>query len=68
MTRCKGAVGTVGWPGAYGGWWQADPRDDSIMIFLTHNMFDLDQLLAGIGLGAFAAVERVHALASAMAR
>src|SRR4051812_28985111 len=23
--RCKGAVGTVGWPGAFGGWWQADP-------------------------------------------
>ena len=68
VTRCKGAVGTVGWPGAYGGWWQADPRDDSIMIFLTHNMFELDQLLEGIGLGAFAAVERVHALASAMPR
>ena len=68
VTRCKGGVGTVGWPGAYGGWWQADPVDGSVMIFLTHNMFDLDQLLQGIGLGAFAAVERFHALASAMPR
>jgi len=65
VSRCKGGVGTVGWPGAYGGWWQADPTNDTVMIFLTHNMFDLAQLMQGIGLGAFAAVERFHALASA---
>uniref|UniRef100_UPI0026F10BEC serine hydrolase domain-containing protein n=1 Tax=Phenylobacterium aquaticum TaxID=1763816 RepID=UPI0026F10BEC len=30
-TRCKGGGGTVGWPGAFGGWWQADPTDGSVM-------------------------------------
>jgi CubicO group peptidase (beta-lactamase class C family) len=25
--RCGGGVGSVGWPGAWGGWWQADPND-----------------------------------------
>src|SRR6185437_11545176 len=25
--QCRGGVGTLGWPGAYGGWWQADPND-----------------------------------------
>ena len=23
---CAGSVGSVGWPGAYGGWWSADPN------------------------------------------
>src|SRR5256885_10043461 len=42
--RCRGDVGTVGWPGAYGGWWQADPSDKSVLIFLTHNMVELPQI------------------------
>src|SRR5882672_4301402 len=33
--RGRGGVGTVGWPGAYGGWWQADPTDQSVLIFLA---------------------------------
>ena len=33
--RCRGGVGTIGWPGAYGGWWQADPNDRSVLIFLV---------------------------------
>ena len=48
---CGGGVGAVGWPGGFGGWWQADPNDNSVMIFLTHNMVELDQLEQGIGLG-----------------
>ena len=48
--RCRGGVGTVGWPGAYGGWWQADPSDDSVLIFLAHNMLELQQMASGIGL------------------
>ena len=63
--RCRGGVGTVGWPGAYGGWWQADPSDDSVLIFLTHNMVELQQMVSGIGLGAWSAVARFHELASA---
>ena len=65
-TRCRGGVGTVGWPGAYGGWWQADPTDDSVMVFLAHNSFELDQLANGIGLGVYGAITRFHALASAL--
>jgi CubicO group peptidase (beta-lactamase class C family) len=29
-----GGVGTFGWPGAFGGWWQADPREDLILLWL----------------------------------
>jgi len=53
--RGRGGVGTVGWPGAYGGWWQADPDDDSVLIFLCHAMAGPEQLAEGVGLGAWAA-------------
>jgi CubicO group peptidase (beta-lactamase class C family) len=29
-----GGVGTFGWPGAFGGWWQADPLEDMILLWL----------------------------------
>jgi CubicO group peptidase (beta-lactamase class C family) len=32
-----GGVGTFGWPGAYGTWWQADPTHDLILIYLVQN-------------------------------
>jgi CubicO group peptidase (beta-lactamase class C family) len=64
-TLCRGGVGTVGWPGAFGGWWQADPNDGSVLILLAHNMIELDQLAKGIGLGAYEARAQFHALASA---
>ena len=66
-TRCKGGVGTVGWPGAFGGWWQADPTDGSVLIFLTQNAFDMEQLAQGIGLGVYMATTEFHALASGAA-
>jgi len=50
-------VGTVSWPGAYGGFWQADPNDGSVLIFLAHNMVELPQMAKGIGLGVWAAIE-----------
>jgi CubicO group peptidase (beta-lactamase class C family) len=62
---CGGGRGAVGWPGAYGGWWTADPNDDSVMILLAHNMVDLDQLAQGVGLGVYAARAQFHALATA---
>lgn len=65
--RCKGAIGTVGWPGAYGGWWQADPVDQSVMIFLAHNAMELAQLEKGIGLGVYSAISRFHAMGSGAA-
>lgn len=36
-----GGLGTFGWPGAYGTWWQADPSVDRVMIYLVQNMPDL---------------------------
>ena len=63
--RCRGGVGTVGWPGAYGGWWQADPNDRSVLMFLTHNMLELPQMARGIGLGAWSAIADFHKLATA---
>ena len=55
----------MGWPGAYGDWWQADPTDGSVMIFLTRNALDLEQAARGIGLGVYAAIAEFHALAAA---
>ena len=62
--QCRGGIGTIGWPGAYGGWWQADPNDGSVLIFLTHNMLDLSQMAQGIGLGAWSAIASFHAIAT----
>ena len=64
--RCGGGVGSVGWPGAWGGWWQADPNDDSVLIFLAHNMVELDQFTQGVGLGVFDAIMRFQTLAPAL--
>ncbi len=61
---CGGGVGAVGWPGAFGGWWTADPADGSVLILLAHNMVDLEQLASGVGLGAYIAREQFHALAA----
>jgi CubicO group peptidase (beta-lactamase class C family) len=63
--RCRGGVGTIGWPGAYGGWWQADPNDGSVLIFLAHNMVELHQLARGIGLGVWSAISSFHEIATA---
>ncbi len=62
-TLCGGGVGAIGWPGAYGGWWQADPNDSSVAIFLTHNMVDADQMASGVGLGVYAAISDFQAMA-----
>jgi CubicO group peptidase (beta-lactamase class C family) len=62
---CGGGVGAVGWPGAFGGWWRADPNDNSVMVFLTHNMVERDQFENGVGLGVYGAITKFQALASA---
>jgi CubicO group peptidase (beta-lactamase class C family) len=62
----RGSVGTVSWPGAFGGWWQADPNDRSVFIFLAHNMVDLAQMAKGIGLGAWSAIEQFQTAAMAL--
>jgi CubicO group peptidase (beta-lactamase class C family) len=63
--RCRGGLGTVGWPGAYGSWWQADPNDRSVLVFLSHHMVDLPQMAQGIGLGVWSAIGTFHRLAHA---
>jgi CubicO group peptidase (beta-lactamase class C family) len=61
----RGNVGTVSWPGAFGGWWQADPEEGSVLIFLAHNMVDLAQMAKGIGLGVWGSINTFQMLASA---
>jgi CubicO group peptidase (beta-lactamase class C family) len=41
--------GTFGWPGAFGTWWQADPEQDMILMFLIQNYTPLtsDAVQAG---------------------
>jgi CubicO group peptidase (beta-lactamase class C family) len=59
----RGSAGTVSWPGAWGGWWQADSREGSVMVFLAHNMVDLGQMAKGIGLGVWGAIDTFQTLA-----
>jgi CubicO group peptidase (beta-lactamase class C family) len=54
---CAGSIGSVGWPGAYGGWWSADPIKKTISIFLTHSMTELKQLAQGIGFELYEAID-----------
>ena len=61
----RGSPGTVSWPGAFGGWWEADPRAGSVFIFLAHNMVDLPQMAKGIGLGVWAAIDDFQTAAMA---
>ncbi|HEY9528004.1 MAG TPA: serine hydrolase domain-containing protein [Anaerolineales bacterium] len=63
---CGGGMGAVGWPGAFGGWWRADPSNNSVLIFLAHNMLELEQLFDGIGLGVFDAITQFQAQASSL--
>lgn len=51
-----GNRGAVGWPGAFGTWWQADPAEELILIYLIQNSMPLSaesaaQLATGQRLG-----------------
>lgn len=54
---CAGSLGSVGWPGAYGGWWSADPVKKTVAIFLTHSMTEPQQLSQGIGFELYEAID-----------
>ena len=43
-----GGLGTFSWPGAYGTWWQADPSNDLILIYLIQNYPDLTAAAAAV--------------------
>jgi CubicO group peptidase (beta-lactamase class C family) len=56
-----GSAGSFGWPGAFGTWWQADPEQDLVMIYLIQNSMPLgpeaaSQLATGQRMGARAAL------------
>jgi len=36
-----GGAGSFGWPGAFGTWWQADPANDMILIYLIQDSVPL---------------------------
>ena len=36
-----GSRGAFGWPGAFGTWWQADPAEDMVAIYLIQNSMPL---------------------------
>jgi len=36
-----GSQGAFGWPGAFGTWWQADPKQDMILVYLIQNSMPL---------------------------
>jgi CubicO group peptidase (beta-lactamase class C family) len=63
--RCRGGIGTIGWPGAYGGWWQADPTNGTVLIFMAHSMAELPQMARGVGLGVWGAIANFHSVATA---
>ncbi|HET6821887.1 MAG TPA: serine hydrolase domain-containing protein [Anaerolineales bacterium] len=65
---CGGGMGAVGWPGGFGGWWRADPSTNSVLIFLAHNMVELEQLLNGIGLGVYDAITQFQDHVSSLLR
>ena len=56
-----GSHGAFGWPGAFGTWWQADPAEDMVMIYLIQNSMPLGpdaaaQLATGQRMGGRAAL------------
>jgi CubicO group peptidase (beta-lactamase class C family) len=58
-----GGKGAVSWGGSFGGWWQADPSADQVLIFLTHVSLAVEQMAKGIGIGAFGARMQFEAIA-----
>jgi CubicO group peptidase (beta-lactamase class C family) len=60
-TICGGGVGAVGWSGGFGGWWQADPDDQSVLVFLAHNLVEPAQIERGIGFEVYGAIRSFQA-------
>ena len=65
-----GSAGSFGWPGAFGTWWQADPAEDMVMLYLVQNSMPLGpeaaaQLATGQRMGGRAALPVFQKLAYA---
>lgn len=65
---CGGGMGAVGWPGAFGGWWRADPSKNAVLMFLAHNMLEREQLFDGIGFGVYDVITQFQAQAASLLR
>lgn len=63
-TLCRGGIGTVSWPGGFGGFWQADPTNGAVMVLLCHNMVEREQFARGIGMSVYQAIAQFHALSA----
>jgi CubicO group peptidase (beta-lactamase class C family) len=37
-----GSKGSIGWAGAYGTWWQADPAEDMVAIYMAQNAIEMN--------------------------
>ena len=45
-----GSAGAFGWPGAFGTWWQADPAEDLIPIYMIQDSMPLGpEAIANLG-------------------
>jgi len=60
-----GSTGAFGWPGAFGTWWQADPEEDMVILYLIQNSMDLSpeaasQLATGQRMGGRLALPMVQ--------
>ena len=69
----QGRAGAFGWPGAFGTWWQADPQEDMVLLYLVQNSMPLGpemaaQLATGQRLGARVALPSFQRLAYAALR
>jgi CubicO group peptidase (beta-lactamase class C family) len=56
-----GTNGAIGWPGAFGTWWRADPAENMVMLYLIQNAMPLEpgsagQLATGQRMAAMAAL------------
>jgi len=65
-----GSEGAFGWPGAFGTWWQADPAEDMVLIYLIQNSMPLGpeaaaQLATGQRMGGRVALPVFQKLAYA---
>jgi len=61
----SGSTGSFGWPGAFGTWWQADPEEDLIILYMVQNSMDLGpeavtRLMASQRMGARLALPMVQ--------
>lgn len=60
-----GSDGAYGWPGAFGTWWRADPKERLVLLYLVQNAMPLEpgsasQLATGQRLAAAAALPMVQ--------